>query len=192
MTTVTSSTYAEPSDEKLRELILYLALNSEGDPKFGRVKLNKLLFFCDFLAYKALGKPITGQEYQKLEFGPCPRAFVPICDKMIDDGDCAFRKGDHHGYTQHRLVALREPRPEVFSASEVDLIRDVIQELWNSNATEVSDLSHRFLGWELAEVGETIPYETILVTPPAPLSDEEAEWAREAVAEYLEGDQARA
>ena len=52
--------------EKLQELILYVAKVSEGDPTFGLVKLNKILFFSDFRHFLDTGQSITGQEHQKL------------------------------------------------------------------------------------------------------------------------------
>jgi len=45
--------------EKFRELILYIARKSEDDPKFGAVKLNKILFFSDFAAFRAFGKIVS-------------------------------------------------------------------------------------------------------------------------------------
>lgn len=180
---------SKPDDGKFRELILYLADKSQADPKFGSTKLNKLLFFCDFLAYKSLGRSITGHEYQKLPHGPAPRALLPVRELMVEEGDCILREEDHFGYDQQRLIPLRAPRPEVFSGAEIDLIRDVISELWNSNGSEVSDLSHQFLGWELAAVGEPIPYMSILVSAPNPLNEEQEAWAKEIVEGYLEEDQ---
>ena len=47
-------------DRKMKELILYLAARSEDDPRFSSTKLNKLLFYCDFTAYRQLGRSITG------------------------------------------------------------------------------------------------------------------------------------
>ena len=58
--------------EKLRELILYICRASESDEAFGKVKLNKLLFFSDFSAYVDLGQSITRQDYKKLKQGPVP------------------------------------------------------------------------------------------------------------------------
>lgn len=52
-----------PNDEKLKELILYITIRSEGDRHFDSDKLKKLLFFSDFLAYLYFGEPITGHEY---------------------------------------------------------------------------------------------------------------------------------
>src|ERR1035437_1475045 len=63
----------KPNDDKLRELVLYIATASEGDEPFGKVKLNKILFFADFEAYRRFVRSITGHEYQKLAQGPAPR-----------------------------------------------------------------------------------------------------------------------
>jgi hypothetical protein len=45
--------------KKLQELILYVAKMSEGDPAFGAIKLNKLLFYSDFRAFLDARKSIT-------------------------------------------------------------------------------------------------------------------------------------
>ena len=71
-----------PDDEKFKELVLYIARKSECDPRFGATKLNKLLFFSDFLAFKRLGSPITGQTYFKLDHGPAPRRMLPLKERM--------------------------------------------------------------------------------------------------------------
>ena len=39
------------SDEKLRELIVLISEWSQADPKFGAIKLNKLLFHADFSSF---------------------------------------------------------------------------------------------------------------------------------------------
>ena len=85
-------------DAKMKELILYLAAKSEKDPRFSSTKLNKLLFYCDFAAFRQLGKPITGHSYQKLQFGPAPKAMLPVLDKMKDEKACVEVERDHFGH----------------------------------------------------------------------------------------------
>lgn len=84
------------------------------------------------------------------------------------------------------MVALREPDLSVFSAEEVDLIHRVVRELWELNATEVSDLSHRFVGWQVASMGEEIAYGSVFVGDARPWSDEETSWALEAIRDFRE------
>jgi hypothetical protein len=173
-------------DRKFEELILYLARESQEDHRCGATKLNKILFYADFIAYHKLGRSITGQKYQKLERGPAPRRIVPVVEAMVGRGLCAWAERSYFGFPLKKLLALREPDVSVFSAEELDIARTVVSELWELNATEVSDLSHRFVGWQAADIGEEIPYETVFVDEPRPLTQEEEAWAHEVIEEYLE------
>jgi hypothetical protein len=165
--------------KKMRELILYLATKSEADPRFSSTKLNKLLFYCDFAAYRDLGRSITGHAYQKLPFGPAPKAMLPILDQMKRDQDCVEIERDHFGRTQRRVQARRAPETSLFSAEELRLADRILADLWESSAAEVSDLSHDFIGWKAAALNEVIPYETVFVGDPAtPVNDDEVEFCR--------------
>lgn len=155
-------------DNKLRELILYIARESEGDSAFGATKLNKLLFYADFLAYKSLGKPITNQEYQALDQGPAPRRLVPLLREMEEAGEIVIRQSDYFGYSQNRAIALRRPALNKFKPEEIALVAQLINTCLDRNARHMSDLSHRFAGWRLAKIGETIPYSVALISERKP------------------------
>jgi len=58
------------SDAKMAELILYVSDRCQLDPAYGSTKLNKILFYADFLYYAKHGTSITGQEYMRLDKGP--------------------------------------------------------------------------------------------------------------------------
>jgi Protein of unknown function (DUF4065) len=169
----------QPDEEKLQELILYFALKSEADPSFGTTKLNKLLFYCDFTAYRLYGRSITGHSYQKLERGPTLRRMLPVVEKMKQQQLCTEVDREHFGFRQRRLVANRPPRASVFTSEEIYLADQIWSDLLTKNAREVSEISHDFVGWEAAEFGETIPYETVFVgDPKTPLSPGEIEFCR--------------
>lgn len=171
---------------KFRELLLYVARETEGDPRCGSVKLNKILFYADFEAYRRLGHSISGQTYQKLDRGPALRKLLPIVRRMERQGACAWAERDYFGFPLKKLLPLRKPDLSLFSGQEIDIVGSVIRDLWELNATEVSDLSHRFVGWQAVEPGEDIPYETVFVGPPRPLTEEESDWVRQVAGEYRE------
>ncbi len=162
----------KPNENKFRELVLLIARKSEGDPRFGSLKLNKLLFYSDFVAYLMLGKPISGQEYFALENGPAPRYMVRVREQMLADGDIAIRQKETVAGPQARTFALREPNLLQFTAQEVDLVDNVIQIFWGQVGSEMSELTHRFPGWKLAAQKETIPYTVALVGDRAPTDAE--------------------
>ncbi|MEX2118596.1 MAG: Panacea domain-containing protein [Pirellulales bacterium] len=152
-----------PDDKKLRELILYICHRSEGDATFGATKLNKLLFYCDFLAYTQFGRAITWHTYQRLPNGPAPVALLPITKDMERRKEIAIGEHNYYGHKQKRTLALRDADLSVFRAEEIALVEEVIEECRGINATRMSLLSHGFRGWQLAENGENIPYEVALV-----------------------------
>lgn len=162
----------EPDDAKLAELMLYVARRCEADLAFGATKLNKILFFADFLAYLRTGRPITGQRYQKLDQGPAPRRLLPVQKALCRKDDAALGKRDHFGRPQSRLIALREPDLSRFSGVEIAIVDEVLAMLEGHNARAASELSHRFLGWQLAKKGEDIPYQSALLER-RPLTDAE-------------------
>ncbi|HUY37025.1 MAG TPA: Panacea domain-containing protein [Pirellulales bacterium] len=152
-----------PDDSKFRELVLYICRMSEGDAPFGAVKLNKLLFYADFLAYRQLGHAITWHVYQRLENGPAPRRLLPILEKMEDRGDIATGEVRYHGFIQKRTCALREPDLSRFTGEEIALVDGLIADCWGKNAKTMSEMSHAFRGWSQARDGENIPYEIALL-----------------------------
>ncbi len=162
----------KPDDDKLKELILLVSLRSEKDPTFGSVKLNKLLFYCDFSAYLTFGAPITGQEYFALKQGPAPRRMLPLTDKMLEEHELAYQRIPYFNRIQNKPIALRRPDLKRFKPEEISLIEETIQKWSGKNATEISDKSHLFIGWKVAREKETIPYSTALIGFRIPTLDE--------------------
>lgn len=168
----------EYNEQKFKELILYIAQQCQSHPIFGATKLNKLLFFSDFIACEDLGEPITGAEYMALEFGPAPRKMIPIREEMLLDGDIIIERSG----AQTRTVPQRPPDPEFFSPEEREIVDKLIGLLKFQDADWITELSHRFLGWKAAwaetlATGKwaTIPYESVRVSDKPPSESELAE-----------------
>lgn len=170
--------------DKFREMILYVARETEDDPKCGATKLNKVLFYADFLAYRELGSAISDQTYQRLDYGPAPKGIVPAIEAMQQQGECAWAKRNYHGHQLRKLLPLREPNLEPFTGQEIALIHRIIDQLVELNASQVSELSHQFAGWQAAAPGEDIPFETVFVGQPADLAEEDVSWALEIIEEH--------
>lgn len=160
---------------RFRDLILYASKECEGDPTFGAIKLNKILFYADFYAYRILGQPITGATYQKLQEGPAPREMLRERATLLDVPAAQLVAKPYFNGVQHRLVVIPgcEVDPEkAFSPEERTIIDEVVTAFWGRSAREVSDYSHHERGWNLVDYGETIPYETAWLSVD-PLEEEE-------------------
>ncbi|MDE2987722.1 MAG: DUF4065 domain-containing protein [Chloroflexota bacterium] len=165
--------------EKLGELMLYIAQESEDDPRFGTTKLCKILYYSDFEAYRELGQPITGASYFKMERGPVPLVMYDVREELESSGVARVVKDDHNPFAPQRLE-VSESRPSYggnLSPGELRIVDDVIQRLKDDNATSVSDASHREPGWIATPDNEIIPYETAWVSP-GPSSPKMMEFVR--------------
>jgi hypothetical protein len=150
---------------KFKELLLYAAERSAADEFFGATKLNKILFFSDFLAYGMTGFAITWATYVRRQNGPVPEELVQIRGELIRNKEAALIPKKFFNKTQQRLVAMRSANRHIFSAEEIDLIDEVIEHLAPMSASEASELSHeRSYAWEIADEGEKIPYSAVFLS----------------------------
>jgi len=78
--------------DKFKELMLYVAHQSNDDPKYGAAKLAKLLFFIDFRAFGELGESVTGARYHRIERGPAPTPLLPVRKEMEAIGEITIRR----------------------------------------------------------------------------------------------------
>jgi uncharacterized phage-associated protein len=152
------------SDNRLEELVVLLASRSKDDPKFGAIKLNKLLFYSDFIAYRLLGQPITGQEYFALENGPALRHKARFWNRMEKSKSIAVRREPTFFDTPREVtLALREPNVSIFTPQQLDVVYRVLTLCRDMDGSDLSQLTHQFPGWKLAREKETIPYSIALV-----------------------------
>lgn len=157
----------EFNESKFGELIVYIAWTCDDDPFLGATKLNKLLFYSDFEAYRLTGRAITGEEYRGLDHGPAPRHLVSIRKRLIKQGAIALKQRG----PQHRIVALRSAKLDVFLATEIDIVHKVLDHFTEYDTADIEEKSHAFVGWLAARAESLasgrmvpIPYSTVFVS----------------------------
>lgn len=167
--------------------MLYVAAKCETHRRFGATKLNKILFFADFAAYEQRGKSITGAAYQRLPAGPAPVELKPAEAELVQSQRAVVRTAPIPGWShpEKRLVALKPPDLSLFDGEEIAIVDAVIDDLEDATAADVSEMTHRLPGWQLAKDGEEIPYFTaFLPAERLPLTDAERKRAEEVVARF--------
>ncbi|MDQ2732810.1 MAG: Panacea domain-containing protein [Armatimonadota bacterium] len=171
-----------PGEERLRELILYIADKCEDDPKFGATKLNKILYHADFTSYQLYGEPITGVRYMRLPNGPVPRPMVSVREDMISRHEIVIRSRSVYKYRQQRIIALRDADLEKFTARQIAIVDQVIDDLRAQTATDVSNLSHG-RAWSMVDDKDDIPYEAVFLSD-EPATPEDFAWARAVISKH--------
>lgn len=153
------------TDQKLPELIVYVAARAHDDLSMGSMKLNKVLFHAETRAYLRLGAPISGHPYMKRELGPAPKDLRPMRAYLVRNDAIKVLSEDVGAPTaRDRIVALRAPDTTLFSPEELAIVDEVIEELRPLTGTAVSDDSHKLPGWRAAGMNKEIPYATAFVS----------------------------
>lgn len=153
--------------KKFKEVLLYILNKIGAKPNIGETVLYKLLFYIDFDYYERYEEQLIGATYIKNHFGPTPKEFVKIVEKMENDEELMRVKGKYFSHPQIKYLPLREPDLSIVTGQEIELIDEVINKLSDMNAIQISDYSHHDVPWITTDEGKVIPYESVFYrTPP--------------------------
>lgn len=167
--------------ERLKELTLYVC-NSCKPQELGAVKLHKVLYLSDMIAYLFRGRPITGAVYRKRPHGPTCDSLLWAIAALEEEGRIRIGLEDYFGFRKKTYVATAAADASRFDAAEIALVDDVIDFVCRKNtAKTISEFSHN-RAWELVEFGEELPYESAYLMYPDEVSAEALEWAAREVA----------
>lgn len=143
---------------KFKNVLLYILESCAGKPNVGETVLNKLLYFCDFNFYELYEEHLTGARYRKLPYGPVPHRLDTIINQMIDNNQLKRIKTEYHGFPQTRYMPLVKAELTQLSAAEKTVIDNVIQQMSDWNANNISEYSHKDMPWLATNDGEYISY----------------------------------
>ncbi|RNA63089.1 DUF4065 domain-containing protein [Chryseobacterium nematophagum] len=137
------SGYKRPSFEKLTNMILYFG---EKLNPF-KTKMNKLLFYSDFLMFKKYCFSISGVKYLAIDRGPVPDNFQSIYDYLKNDNYIEFDIVDFGEYYGEKIINVKNFDKSLFSETELEILDFVATHFADINSTAISDISHTEKAW---------------------------------------------
>jgi len=153
--------------EKFKEVLLYILNKVGSKPNVGETVIYKLLYFIDFNYYEKYEEQLIGASYIKNRFGPTPIEFEKIVRKMIEDGEIEKIKSSFFDFPQTKYLPVRKYNLDKLNGNETEIIKDVLNNLSDMNASQISEYSHNDVPWLTTEDGEIIEYESVFYrTPP--------------------------
>ena len=124
-----------------------------------KTKLNKLLFYADFKHFKEYTFSITGAEYAHVPFGPAPDNYEMYYASLNSQKAIEFIEQPYpSGYVGEIIKATKEPDLSLFSASELRIMASVIEDFDKYNAGQITEFSHKELGYQETTDGALISY----------------------------------
>ena len=135
--------YAQISLDRLKNILLYF-INKNNGVFF--TKMNKLLFYTDFMAYRVMGKSMSGLTYKAIAHGPVPVRWDRIYSfyDEIDQEIVQFPDGR----AGTKLVSKLSPNMAEFSDDELKILEYVSQRFKNETPTQISETSHQEEAWK--------------------------------------------
>ena len=114
---------------------ILFVLNELGIEKSDAHKVFKILYFADQKHLVTYGRPITGDTYVKMQYGPVP-AFL----KDVSEGN--EKEGLINRINKHFLTSSYPYNEEDLSESEVECLREAITENKDLSFKELTEKSH--------------------------------------------------
>ncbi len=167
---------------KYQAVVHYICDKASANPSvLGAIKLNKVLWYSDTVNYKIHGKSITGEVYVKRQHGPVPKNILRLIDSLVEGGVIARGKVDHFGFLKNEYIAIKDADLSLLSAEEVSLIDAAFEHVClNHTAKSVSAETHGRI-WQLAEMGEEMPYFTVFASDLGEVDEQDVEWANQQI-----------
>ena len=146
--------FAPLSLVRLRNILLYI-MNRCGEVFC--TKMNKLLFYADFLAYRRTGMAISGLSYKAIGFGPVPERWDRVYSQFDDVIQEPRSYGEKEGYV---LVSDEVADRAVFTSEEIDILDEVCARFYNETSTDMTRISHEESAWlDYVDGHRQIPFE---------------------------------
>jgi len=154
-----TSGFKEYDLEKLKNMILYFSKRLDGVLK---TKLNKLLWYCDFLHFKQTSVSITGAQYVRLPLGPVPDNYELIFANMIHEGllsesEIPYQTKDGEKFGEE-YTALVEPDESLFSEKEIQVMDFIVDTFREDTSTSIKEKAHKEAAYKKYEDRDIISY----------------------------------
>lgn len=134
--------YTFQSLSKLKNMMLFFIERLNG---VFTTKMNKLLFYSDFLSYRNCGVGMSGLMYKAVKFGPVPEnwnlVYSLIDDIRQEEVECT------NGNVGIRLISSISCDNSCFTDEQLDVLETVCITFKDDTPTSISKRSHKEKGW---------------------------------------------
>lgn len=161
------------SYDKAIEAIIWL---SKMKPGIDIYHVAKVLFYADKMHINKYARPVVGDTYIRMPYGPVPSAVRDLITenqwltpKQIEKikNSLVIDKSDHY----FKLAAVREPDMEYFSKSDIECLTDSLNKYGDLSFDELYDLTHSEKCYYETEQNDKIDY-GFLIDENNPLKEE--------------------
>ncbi len=138
-----------------RTINVFLALAERGELK---TKLNKLLFYADFMHFRDHGTSITGLQYAHADYGPVPHKYEAIIAAFVEMALLRVTEKEFGDMMGEEISAVAELDPNSLAPTELQVIQSVKKQFKGWSSTRITRYSHKEQAWQQSTNGQLISY----------------------------------
>ncbi len=140
--------------ELIKNIILYIL---EFQVTF-KTKINKLLWYIDFVHFRKYSVSVTGNSYTHSQYGPTPDDYDLIISIMLKSELIGKDEVIAHNEIREQFKPLVTSDKSMFSEDTLETINFVLNKFKGFNCAKISDYSHEEIPYKKTVEGEKISY----------------------------------
>ena len=145
--------YAQISLNRLKNIMLFILEHCQD---VWCTKMNKLLFYIEFMSYRERGMAISGLSYRAIDYGPVPERWDRVYSEFSEIKQDLRQVGDYAGSI---LNSSEKADEGLFSIDELEIMNTVCKKFGSLSSRELSRLSHEENAWlKYNENHDKIPF----------------------------------
>lgn len=148
-------------DERLYKNAVLYFIKYCNNKYLGATKLNKLLYYLDFISYRDQGKSFTGDAYIHDQYGPVPASIGEVLttlksDGAIDASAVSYKDGEK---IQFEIKDVAQFDEKVFSKEQKELLKSISDEFGSWPTEKIVAQTHLEAPWFYSKPYEVVDYE---------------------------------
>lgn len=164
--------------DKFKALVHYAIWKAGDRADFGATKLYKALWFSDARAFMLHKEPITGETYIREKHGPMPKHVLSVLEELQREGAIRTWNDRYYNKAIRRFQSLRKPDRLQLTDKQREIVDYWIKHIADEHtAKSISEETHDY-AWEIAQLGEELPYSAIFAARARDPEGAELEWAK--------------
>ena len=160
---------------KFRSIVHYCCWICEDPRVLDFAKLNWVLWYCERHNYIARGTPLTGATYRKFAAGPLATPTNAAITELEKVGAIARRDGGVTGID--RYFAVTKPDISPLDSEQIAMVETIVRTVCFNIASAAVDKRVDDRVFQIARLGEVIPYFTVFGGRAGSLSEHDLAWA---------------
>lgn len=142
---------------KYKNAILYFIKYCKNQ-YLGDTKLNKLLYYLDFINYRDRKKSVTGDLYISNHYGPTPEKLLGILSEMKSSGEIETIEGAFKGSHSTTFISKKNPNEKVFTEKELNLLKSICKEFLDWSTDKIVEQTHLEAPWFYSKLFDKVDY----------------------------------